>query len=95
MIIIPGTDMYLGLSGVHRKVDLRGSALLRVRQFCGETFQLINIDECTLEAKNLHSYRGDKIVERNFLRLAEIEQGEHIRQLNGETKCNSPERRKN
>ncbi len=80
---------------LHGKVDLRGSTLRRVRQLCEEAFQLINIDECTLESMNLYSYRGNKTVERNFLWLAEIEQGEHIRQLNVETECNSPERRKN
>ncbi len=77
------------------KVDLRGSALRRVRKLCGDEFQLINMNECTLESRNLHSYRGDKTVKRNLLWLAEIERGEHIRQLNGETECNSPERRKN
>ncbi len=77
------------------RIDLRGSAVRRARKVSGEKFQLINIDECTLESAGLYSYRGNETAERNFLWLAEIERGEHIRQLNSEVECVSPERRKN
>jgi purine-nucleoside/S-methyl-5'-thioadenosine phosphorylase / adenosine deaminase len=77
------------------RIDLRGSAVRRARKVSGEKFQLINIDECTLESAGLYSYRGSKTPERNFLWLAENERGEHIRQLNSEVECVSPERRKN
>lgn len=78
------------------KLDLRRNALRRVMRACGdEEFQLISIDECTLESTSLYSFRRDGTDERNFLWLAEIERGEHIRQLNRETECISPERRKN
>ena len=78
-----------------RRLDLRGSTLRRARRASGEQFQSINIDECTLESTSLYSVRGNETAKRNFLWLAEIERGEHIRQLNSEIECNSPERRKN
>ncbi|MCD4709054.1 MAG: polyphenol oxidase family protein [Candidatus Sabulitectum sp.] len=77
------------------RLDLRKSAFRRARRVCSEEFRLIDIDECTFESFSLHSFRRDGTEERNFIWLAEIERDEHIRQLNSEIKCNSPERRKN
>ena len=74
-------------------LDLRGSALRRFERACRSEFQLLNIDDCTLESAGLYSYRENGTAGRNILWLAENESGEHIRQLYGEVECNSPERR--
>lgn len=63
------------------RIDLKGSALRRARNMSGDKFQVINIDECTMESANLYSYRNNRTAGRNVLWLAEIERGEHIRQL--------------
>jgi len=64
------------------RIDLRGSAIRRARKLCGEQFRVVTAGECTLESANLHSYRSNGTAGRNVLWLAEIQSGEHIRQLN-------------
>lgn len=71
------------------RIDLRGSATRIARSMCGEHFQFVSMDECTLESKSLYSFRRNKTSERNFLWLAETERYEHIRQLNMNTSVNS------
>jgi copper oxidase (laccase) domain-containing protein len=66
------------------RVDLRGSAIRRARKLCGEQFKVVTSGECTMESANLYSFRSNGTTGRNILWLAEIERGEHIRQLNVE-----------
>lgn len=68
-----------GMEGHPReRVDLRGSALRRARRVSPTGFRVINLHSCTLESKNLYSYRKDGTEERNFLWLAEPPPALHI-----------------
>ena len=60
------------------RVDLRGSALRRVRKLLPSGFRVVNLDLCTLESDSLHSYRRNGTGERNLLWLAESSPCSHI-----------------
>jgi copper oxidase (laccase) domain-containing protein len=75
-------DPVSGISHPEGRIDLRGSAVARARNLCDEDFRVLNTSGCTLESAGLYSYRENKTVRRNYIWLAEIEQGLHIRQLN-------------
>ncbi len=74
-------------------IDLKASALRRTQRVCFEQFKVIDINECTMESPSLHSFRATTTASRNFLWLAEIQQGEHIPHLNKDINHNSLERR--
>jgi len=76
------------------KVDLRGSALRRARHAAGNQFDVIHVNECTMESDDLYSYRYNRTPMRNVIWLAENAQDEHIRRPNNNLQLTPPERRK-